>query len=92
MGGDMKIGLFSNGTRHNSIAKFSYADDLYEIVAADRLGMTEAWISEHGTFLNHQAPDQLPSADLLICKAAALTKRSGWARESGPCRSSIHCR
>jgi alkanesulfonate monooxygenase SsuD/methylene tetrahydromethanopterin reductase-like flavin-dependent oxidoreductase (luciferase family) len=71
----MKIGLFSNGTRHNSVAKFSYADDLYEIVAADRLGMTEAWISEHGTFLNHQAPDQLPSADLLICKAAALTKQ-----------------
>jgi alkanesulfonate monooxygenase SsuD/methylene tetrahydromethanopterin reductase-like flavin-dependent oxidoreductase (luciferase family) len=47
---------------------------MHEIVVADRLGMSEAWISEHGTFLNHQAPDQLPSADLFICKAAALTK------------------
>jgi alkanesulfonate monooxygenase SsuD/methylene tetrahydromethanopterin reductase-like flavin-dependent oxidoreductase (luciferase family) len=71
----MKIGLFSNGTRHNKIAKLSYDEDLHEIVVADQLGMSEVWISEHGTFLNFQAPDQLPSADLLICKAAALTKQ-----------------
>jgi alkanesulfonate monooxygenase SsuD/methylene tetrahydromethanopterin reductase-like flavin-dependent oxidoreductase (luciferase family) len=71
----MQIGLFSNGTRHNKLAKLSYDEDMHEIVVADRLGMTEAWISEHGTFLNHKAPDQLPSADLLICKAAALTKQ-----------------
>ena len=71
----MQIGLFSNGNRNNTVAKLSYDEDLQEIVVADRLGMTEAWISEHGTFLHHQAPDQLPSADLLICKAAALTKQ-----------------
>jgi alkanesulfonate monooxygenase SsuD/methylene tetrahydromethanopterin reductase-like flavin-dependent oxidoreductase (luciferase family) len=71
----MKIGLFSNGNRHNRLAKTSYDEDLYEVVLADRLGVSEAWISEHGTFLNFQAPDQLPSADLFICKAAALTRQ-----------------
>jgi len=71
----MQIGLFSNGSRNNKVAKISYDEDLHEIIVADRLGMTECWISEHGTFLNHKAPDQLPSADLLICKAAALTKQ-----------------
>jgi alkanesulfonate monooxygenase SsuD/methylene tetrahydromethanopterin reductase-like flavin-dependent oxidoreductase (luciferase family) len=71
----MQIGLFSNGNRNNKVAKTSYDEDLEEIVVADRLGIREAWISEHGTFLAFQAPDQLPSADLLICKAAALTKQ-----------------
>ncbi len=71
----MQIGLFSNGNRHNRLAKTSYDEDLYEVVVADRLGLCEAWISEHGTFLNFQAPDQLPCADLFICKAAALTKQ-----------------
>ena len=47
----MHIGIFSNGTRHNKIAKTTYDEDLHEIIVADRLGMTEAWISEHGTFL-----------------------------------------
>ena len=67
----MQIGIFSNGNRNNKVAKLSYDEDLKEIIVADRLGMTEAWISEHGTFLAWQAPDQLPCADLLICKAAA---------------------
>ena len=71
----MKIGLFSNGNRNNALAKTSYDDDLHEIILADRLGISEAWISEHGTFLAYQRPDQLPSADLFICKAAALTKQ-----------------
>jgi len=69
----MQIGVFSNGNRNNKVAKTTYDEDLAEIVLADRLGMKEAWISEHGTFLAHYTPDQLPSADLLICKAAALT-------------------
>ena len=69
----MRIGLFSNGQRRNSLAKISYQADLDEIVLADRLGIAEAWISEHGTLLPFLAPDQLPCADLLICKAAALT-------------------
>ena len=71
----MQIGIFSNGNRNNKVAKLSYDEDLKEIIVADRLGMTEAWISEHGTFLAFQAPDQLPCADLMICKAAALTKQ-----------------
>jgi alkanesulfonate monooxygenase SsuD/methylene tetrahydromethanopterin reductase-like flavin-dependent oxidoreductase (luciferase family) len=71
----MHFGLFSNGNRNNKVAKLSYDEDLHEIVVADRLGMTEAWLSEHGTFLQYQAPDQLPCADLLICKAAGLTKQ-----------------
>src|SRR5262249_48479507 len=71
----MQIGIFSNGNRNNKVAKLSYDEDLKEIIVADRLGMTEAWISEHGTFLAFQAPDQLPCADLFICKAAALTKQ-----------------
>jgi alkanesulfonate monooxygenase SsuD/methylene tetrahydromethanopterin reductase-like flavin-dependent oxidoreductase (luciferase family) len=71
----MQIGIFSNGNRNNKVAKLSYDEDLKEIIVADRLGMTEAWISEHGTFLAWQAPDQLPCADLMICKAAALTKQ-----------------
>jgi alkanesulfonate monooxygenase SsuD/methylene tetrahydromethanopterin reductase-like flavin-dependent oxidoreductase (luciferase family) len=71
----MQFGLFSNGNRHNALAKTSYDEDLAEVVLADRLGIQEAWLSEHGTLLNFQAPDQLPSADLFICKAAALTKQ-----------------
>jgi alkanesulfonate monooxygenase SsuD/methylene tetrahydromethanopterin reductase-like flavin-dependent oxidoreductase (luciferase family) len=71
----MQIGLFSNGNRGNKIAKTTYDEDLQEIVVADRLGMREAWISEHGTFLAFQSPDQMPCADLFICKAAALTKQ-----------------
>ena len=71
----MQIGLFSNGNRNNALAKTSYDEDLHEIILADRLGISEAWISEHGTFLAYQRPDQLPSADLFICKAAALTKQ-----------------
>src|SRR5262249_13042141 len=71
----MQIGIFSNGARNNKVAKTSYDEDLHEVIVADRLGMTEAWISEHGTFLAWQSPDQLPCADLFICKAAALTKQ-----------------
>ena len=71
----MRFGLFTNGNRLNQVAKISYDADLAEIVLADKLGMEEAWISEHGTLVGFQAPDQLPSADLFICKAAALTKR-----------------
>lgn len=71
----MRFGLFSNGQRRNAVAKTSYDEDLQELILADELGIEEAWISEHGTFVPFHAPDQLPSADLLICKAAALTKR-----------------
>lgn len=71
----MRFGLFSNGQRRNAVAKISYDEDLQEIILADQLGVDEAWISEHGVFVSYHAPDQLPSADPFICKAAALTKR-----------------
>src|SRR5438270_13602301 len=71
----MQIGLFSNGARLNQVARVSYDEDLYELQLADELGVQEAWISEHGKLVGFQAPDQLPSADLFICKAAALTKQ-----------------
>jgi alkanesulfonate monooxygenase SsuD/methylene tetrahydromethanopterin reductase-like flavin-dependent oxidoreductase (luciferase family) len=70
----MEFGLFSNGERGNAIARTTYDEDLAEVVHADALGMSEAWISEHGTLLSWEKPDTLPSADLFICKAAALTK------------------
>ena len=71
----MQFALFSNGQRRNQVAKHSYDDDLQEIILADQLGIQEAWISEHGVFVTFHAPDQLPSADPFICKAAALTKQ-----------------
>ncbi len=71
----MRFGLFSNGQRRNGVAKISYEEDLQEVILADALGIDEAWISEHGVFVSYHAPDQLPSADPFICKAAALTKR-----------------
>ena len=70
----MEFGLFSNGERGNAIAQATYDEDMEEVVYADELGMDEAWISEHGTLLSWEKPDTLPSADLFICKAAALTK------------------
>jgi alkanesulfonate monooxygenase SsuD/methylene tetrahydromethanopterin reductase-like flavin-dependent oxidoreductase (luciferase family) len=54
------------------IAGHGWDEDLQEIVAAEKLGFTEVWIAEHfGT----PRVDLLPCADLLVCKAAALTKR-----------------
>jgi limonene 1,2-monooxygenase len=68
----MKFGIFSNGLRHNKIAADSYDEDLAEIVAADRLGYHEAWVSEHmGSWL----PDAVPMAELLIAKAAGVTSQ-----------------
>jgi alkanesulfonate monooxygenase SsuD/methylene tetrahydromethanopterin reductase-like flavin-dependent oxidoreductase (luciferase family) len=43
----MRFGIFSNGQRNNSVAAITYAEDLYEVVLADKLGFEEAWISEH---------------------------------------------
>ena len=71
----MQFGLFSNGQRRNMVARTSYLEDLDEITLADELGMREAWISEHGTFVGFQAPDQLPNADLFIVKAIERTKQ-----------------
>jgi limonene 1,2-monooxygenase len=68
----MRFGIFSNGLRHNRIAADSYDEDLAEIVAADRLGYGEAWVSEHmGSWL----PDAVPFAELMIAKAAGVTSQ-----------------
>lgn len=70
----MRFGLFSNGQgiREYDRTVDAWAADVAEIVLAERLGMEEAWVSEHrASFL----PDALPVPELMITKAAALTDR-----------------
>jgi alkanesulfonate monooxygenase SsuD/methylene tetrahydromethanopterin reductase-like flavin-dependent oxidoreductase (luciferase family) len=72
----MEFGIFSNGFRPHTSAAETYQLDLDEIVLADRLGFRCAFISEH-----HAEPvyigkvDTLPVPELLMCKAAALTRQ-----------------
>ena len=65
----MRFGIFSNGARRNLVAADSYHADLAGIIQADRLGMHEAWVSEHAAL----RPDVLPTSDPLIAMAAGLT-------------------
>ena len=68
----MEFGLFSeSGHRHYPNAADSYAADIAEIVLADSLGFTEAWIAEP----NHVRPNTVTHAAMLMCKAASLTER-----------------
>jgi alkanesulfonate monooxygenase SsuD/methylene tetrahydromethanopterin reductase-like flavin-dependent oxidoreductase (luciferase family) len=68
----MEFGLFSeSGHRRNVAAADSYDLDLAEIVLADRLGMREVWIAEP----NHVRPATVTNAQMLMTKAAALTKQ-----------------
>ncbi len=60
----MEFGLFSNARRPTRSAGEAWDLDIREIAVADRLGFHEAWISEHET-----------PAELIICKAAAATKK-----------------
>jgi alkanesulfonate monooxygenase SsuD/methylene tetrahydromethanopterin reductase-like flavin-dependent oxidoreductase (luciferase family) len=71
----VEFGLFSNGERNNQVAAISYDEDLFEIKLADRLGMREAWISEHLRGSKGSRPDAISAADLFICKAATVTKQ-----------------
>lgn len=72
----MEFGLFSaSGYRQNRLAADTYDEDLYEIVMADRLGFSEAWLAENSIATNRIRPDIVTAANLLICKAAGLTKR-----------------
>jgi len=72
----LEFGIFSNGFRPHTSASRTYDEDLYEIVLADELGFRDAWISEH-----HAEPvyvnkvDVLPVPEMLMCKAAGLTKQ-----------------
>ena len=72
----MEFGIFSNGFRPHTSAAQTYDEDLYEIVLADQLGFRDAYISEHhGEPVYIDKVDTLPVPELLMCKAAALTKR-----------------
>jgi alkanesulfonate monooxygenase SsuD/methylene tetrahydromethanopterin reductase-like flavin-dependent oxidoreductase (luciferase family) len=59
----MQFGLFSNNRRPGVSMGEGWSRDIAEIVAADRAGFREAWLSEH------ESP-----AELMIAKAAALTR------------------
>ena len=72
----MEFGIFSNGFRPHTSASQTYEEDLAEIVLADQLGFRDAYISEHhGEPVYIGKVDTLPVPELLMCKAAALTKR-----------------
>jgi len=83
----LEFGLFSNGHRPHTTAMQTYEEDLFEIVTADELGYQYAWVSEH-----HAEPvymnkvDTNPIPEMLICKAAALTKQI----RMGPAVKIIH--
>ena len=72
----MEFGIFSNGFRPHTSAAQSYQEDLAEIVLADELGFRDAYLSEHhGEPVYIGKVDTLPVPELLMCKAAALTRR-----------------
>jgi hypothetical protein len=72
----MEFGIFSNGFRPHTSASQTYEEDLAEIVLADQLGFRDAYISEHhGEPVYIDKIDTLPVPELLMCKAAALTKQ-----------------
>ena len=72
----MEFGIFSNGFRPHTTAAQTYDEDLAEIIHADKLGFKYAFISEHhGEPVYIDKIDTLPVPELLMCKAAALTKQ-----------------
>jgi alkanesulfonate monooxygenase SsuD/methylene tetrahydromethanopterin reductase-like flavin-dependent oxidoreductase (luciferase family) len=60
----VEFAVFINSSRPRRSVADAADEDLFEIVMSDRLGIREAWVSEHST-----------PAELLICKAAAVTDR-----------------
>ena len=72
----MEFGIFSNGFRSHTSAGQTYDADIAEIVLADQLGFRDAFISEHhGEVPFIGKVDTIPAPELMICKAAALTRR-----------------
>ncbi len=72
----MEFGIFSNGFRPHTSAARTYEEDIHEIVLADQLGFRDAYISEHHgepPYINRV--DTIPVPELLMAKAAGLTKR-----------------
>lgn len=71
----MDFGLFMNGFRPHTTAAQTYDEDLGELVLADELGFRDAWISEHhGEPIYINKVDILPVPELLMCKAAGVTR------------------
>ena len=60
----MEFGLFSNDRRPTRPLGEAWKRDIDEMIVSDETGFTEAWISEHEV-----------SADMLVCRAAPVTKR-----------------
>jgi len=72
----LEFGIFSNGFRPHGSPADAYNADIREIVLADELGFRDAYISEHhGEPPYVRTVDTIPKPDLLICKAAGLTKK-----------------
>jgi limonene 1,2-monooxygenase len=72
----LHFGIFSNGFRLHTTASATYEEDLQELILADQLGYRDAWISEHhGEPVYVDRVDTLPIPELLICKAAGLTRQ-----------------
>jgi limonene 1,2-monooxygenase len=71
----MEFGIFSNGFRPHTSAGRTYDEDIAEIVLADQLGFRDAYISEHHGEPPHIGRvDTIPAPELMMCKAAALTR------------------
>ena len=71
----MEFGLFQNGFRPTTSPAQTYDEDLAEIVLADQLGFRDVWISEHhGEPVYINKVDTLPIPELLMCRAASVTK------------------
>jgi limonene 1,2-monooxygenase len=72
----MQFGIFSNGFRPHTSYGQTYDEDIAEIVLADQLGFRDVYISEHHGEPPHiNRVDTIPTPELMMCKAAALTKR-----------------
>src|SRR5581483_5704665 len=72
----LRFGIWSNGFRPHTTAAEAYEEDLHEICVADELGFGDAYVSaHHGEPLYVDRVDVLPVPELLMCKAAALTRQ-----------------
>jgi len=72
----MHFGIWSNGFRPHTSAARTYEEDIFEIVLADKLGFRDAYISAHHgepPYINRV--DTIPAPELMMCKAAALTRQ-----------------
>ena len=72
----MHFGIWSNGFRPHTSAAKTFDEDILEIVLADKLGFRDAYISAHHgepPYINRV--DTIPAPELMMCKAAGLTKQ-----------------